>query len=1280
VAGTASPHALGAAKQLTVGERERFEPLLGYDFRHVRIYDGPAAEASAAERHAHAFTYGSHVVLGRAVQRAPDNLRLAVLAHELVHVGQQSVPPAANDNGFDHQARAPLEAWTVPALSPAPLGFMCLPEDDDSIIPRWASDAASAVVGAGEGAFDAAAAAAGDVADFAAETAGAVVDRLAPGLLEFLRGGAFGQLTNLFCRGIDVLLGALFSSLGEIDFMAAIESTFSGLAEGVREVQTKIGEAASATLGTLLGPLVEALQVWGGPLVEAIQSAATTVNELFSSVWDGLAVPALDILARIGGAVWQGFNDLVSWVWDLIAPIRTGAEFAWNWLLETFDLAWNSTSGVRDWLTETASAAWTGFLETIEPIRGPLEVVGGIALLLSPVGPIIILTQVVPPLWERITWLWNNWNTEDILVRAREVLQNDILPAIIGTLTGVASAIGDAASWLAELVGEFGGAMGGVLGAFGANRCLTAVTAYLNGVAGQFDRLAAWAESGFAGLSDALAAVFDALVAIFQPILDFLVRLALVVANPPLLPVAIAGAIWLLCPAELKPPVIDFVLDLLIAFIGGSAVFLIGLGPLAPVLQAGALGFLRELRGGENIDDQRRIDASNKIANLAAGGGPAFVLGLALGFLHGVIDGIIDPFRLIFLIGQALVAGAHAIGRALAPYVSSTVPGAAGAVADIREALAVPPSTGPLPATASAAPVTSAAESQTPSADAATAPQAETPTAAPASAAASAEELPPLVAELGEPSDAEIATALGPGVASEFATAGAEAPIAETALAGEMRGEMETEGATVGGLARLLGDAWGWVMQGSAGLGRRAANAFIDFILEPAFQLGRKLGFVTGFLALQALIIYLTVGGYAVLEATAPLWRQLLALFLRFLDLGGELLGLVGKALRPLKGPLLAGLGAARGFLSKFRFAGGLIERIEQLAAKLFRFGDEAAAAGSRGTREVAEREAVEVGGGQVTREAGEATTGRAARRETAEEAADLARRKAAELPMAVAAARAIVDANDVVNTPTPVLVLQLLGLRTRYRWIEGFRALPLASPGVFSIEMLASVHNVKPTYTTLPTTPAEVTNRVNSLRNSGRITAQSRAGRTGADTVAAQLDDIEQRALNELGLPESGARGEIAALERKVFDQRQRVELIPANRPEPRYERVTRPDVRAPAQGPGRELIDFKSTTTARSAKGWEKWVKDQITDTNRQIRESRLVAGRPGAAELQAFGPASASLRSQTPDDVLRWVRGNFNEGRGRELRRVSIFADNSLLYEFTRAADGTVSRTFP
>ncbi|WP_433319527.1 eCIS core domain-containing protein [Micromonospora chersina] len=1133
---------LGGGRPLTGAERARYEPALGMDLTGVRLHDGLAAKLAAKERRAHAFTYGNHVVLGAGAGPGGAPGRELVLAHELAHVRQQARPaPAPAGAATEHPGRGPPAA---PVRS-APLGVQCFALADTPV-GRFVSDTASDAAALGRGALDTALDVGGEIAGTALEAASAVVDRLAPGLLEFLRGGALVRLRELLCTGVNALLGRLLAGLADFDPMSAIESTFTGLAQGVRDVQARLGGAARSAVGALLRPVVAALQEWDGPIIRNLRTVADTVNGVFTGLWDHLAVPALDLLGAAGGAVWESFTRLGGWLWDLTAPIRAGASYAWDWLCTQFGLAWDSTEGARSWLGNLANSAWETLRATIEPIRTPLMVVGGILVLLSPLGPVVLLTQVLPPLWDGLTWLWENWNTREILVAARQVLQDRILPTVIGAVTGAADTLAAAAAWLADVAGQVGTAMGGVLGAFGASTCLTAVSTLLAGVANQFTRMAAWARGGFSGLTEALHAVFDALVAIFQPILDFLVRLAVVVANPLMLPVVIGAVIWLLCPDDLKPPVINFVLDLLIVAIGALPTLLTGLGPLGALLREGVVGFLTQLRYGERIGDQQRIDASNKIANLAAGGGVSFVAGMAWGIVQGVVDGIIDPFRLLFMLAQLLVAAARAVARVVQSYApgmalvrappgagpaltavpapvsgggATAVPSASGVAATAAGAGALATSTpasglgaagaGPAATTAATAgPTVTAAPPATAGPTATAAPPAAAvpavagagPTAVGGGAAGAAVEL---AAVPGEPTDAQIVAALPAGTLAQAAAGGMEADLDPATLETDMRGEVQSEGATVGGLAQLLGDAWAAMVAGAQSLGARAADALLEFIMLPDFELGRKIGFVAGFLLLQAAIIYFSAGNYAALKAVEPGLRTLLVYLLRFLDLGGELLGVLGRALRPLRGPLMRGIGAARGFLSRFRFAAGLLERVEGLAGRMLGLGDEAALAASRAAREGAEtgasrtaREAVEAGVARESAATGASRTGReaveaGAAREAAEAGGGRAGRegaegaatreadelgegavraadepgtptladdaaKAAQLPRAMAEARFIKETNDVVNTPIPVLLAELMALKTRYRWIDTFAATPVG-PGRFHIELIAS-------------------------------------------------------------------------------------------------------------------------------------------------------------------------------------------------------------------------------
>lgn len=70
--------------------RAYFEPRFGRDFSRVRVHVGAAAEQSARELNARAYTTGSDIVFGRGQCAPTTNDGCRLLAHELTHVIQQS--------------------------------------------------------------------------------------------------------------------------------------------------------------------------------------------------------------------------------------------------------------------------------------------------------------------------------------------------------------------------------------------------------------------------------------------------------------------------------------------------------------------------------------------------------------------------------------------------------------------------------------------------------------------------------------------------------------------------------------------------------------------------------------------------------------------------------------------------------------------------------------------------------------------------------------------------------------------------------------------------------------------------------------------------------------------------------------------------------------------------------------------------------------------------------------------------------------------------------------
>ena len=107
-----------SGQPLDSATRGFMEPRVGHDFSRVRVHTGAAAEQSALEVNAHAYTVGHNIVFGagRFAPGAQDGRRL--IAHELTHVVQQSISDAgtaASMHGAPVVQRQPAKARQPPA-------------------------------------------------------------------------------------------------------------------------------------------------------------------------------------------------------------------------------------------------------------------------------------------------------------------------------------------------------------------------------------------------------------------------------------------------------------------------------------------------------------------------------------------------------------------------------------------------------------------------------------------------------------------------------------------------------------------------------------------------------------------------------------------------------------------------------------------------------------------------------------------------------------------------------------------------------------------------------------------------------------------------------------------------------------------------------------------------------------------------------------------------------------------------------------------------------------
>jgi hypothetical protein len=118
VAPASVERALGAAgRPLDAPLQEEMEQRFGKDFSRVRVHSGAAAEQSARELNAQAYTAGSNIVFGAGQFAPASQAGRRLLAHELTHVVQQTGPdkPSVERNAEGMMAVASAPSGHVQA-------------------------------------------------------------------------------------------------------------------------------------------------------------------------------------------------------------------------------------------------------------------------------------------------------------------------------------------------------------------------------------------------------------------------------------------------------------------------------------------------------------------------------------------------------------------------------------------------------------------------------------------------------------------------------------------------------------------------------------------------------------------------------------------------------------------------------------------------------------------------------------------------------------------------------------------------------------------------------------------------------------------------------------------------------------------------------------------------------------------------------------------------------------------------------------------------------------
>ena len=453
-------------QRLPLPVRTRLESLFGFDLRWVALHTGPVANAAALRLQARAFTVGRHIFL-RAGESPQD---VALLAHEVTHAVQQSaLLPTAPTRG------PPL------SLSPAPAGMIQRESDDDSWVPDFVSDAASAVGGAVEHGFWYA------------------VDTLAPrevaALLHEVRDvGFWGMLKNKLTSALDFVFAALRQQGGT---PARIAETFAALLGAAKPILAALAAGDCEPLLQAVRDLGATLGQMAGDAWEEITTFLEPVGVWLADTWRTFGAPVVTFLTNFASDTWDWIQGLGERLWDLSEPVRDFYSGAWTEIKNLLGFGSGAdedgSAGLTGFITVKAGEVWDEVKTELQPVLEPIQRAKDAIASFLPLAAIQRLRDSVEAWVEQATTLADNMDEPDDVAENQDLLRDVILPGVrrmIGDLRGHIAAAG---TWATEAVGQLTGEVGGFVTSLADHTLLAPFAGPLNWLSEAVTDFGAWA-------------------------------------------------------------------------------------------------------------------------------------------------------------------------------------------------------------------------------------------------------------------------------------------------------------------------------------------------------------------------------------------------------------------------------------------------------------------------------------------------------------------------------------------------------------------------------------------------------------------------------------------------------------------------------------------------------------------------------------------------------------------------------------------------------------------
>ncbi|MCI5139873.1 MAG: hypothetical protein D3922_16015, partial [Candidatus Electrothrix sp. AR1] len=255
-----------------------------------------------------------------------------------------------------------------------------------------------------------------------------LVRQVSPGLANFIQKGPFAVIRERIEGAMSGWFSGISGSISLGEAVDGINSWFSNAFSGVQEAAEGDAQSCFSFAAFLSGLFGFAQKIIKSPFVSSVQSGLVKVHDVFAKIVGLYVETNLENLKMIWGGVVSFGGVLRGWI---SAAIRAGGR-VWDWVSNQLGLS--GEGGVIDWLKEKATQAWKTIKEDIAPTAFETFMqMGRTVYQFSGLKAFHDAVQAGRSFVTALTWLWENRNDKNIIVKATEdpTVKDTILPQVL---------------------------------------------------------------------------------------------------------------------------------------------------------------------------------------------------------------------------------------------------------------------------------------------------------------------------------------------------------------------------------------------------------------------------------------------------------------------------------------------------------------------------------------------------------------------------------------------------------------------------------------------------------------------------------------------------------------------------------------------------------------------------------------------------------------------------------------------------------------------------------